>query len=554
MRTARLLTLALALPGLTLTGLAAGLASGCSSSPQKAGDPCSPTADPAADPCPGDLFCATTADGARNVCQIQAGGACDLAAADSFCLDGKCVDDGSGAGVCIVELEQGEGCEPDNEHARCVDGLECAELAGGGHKCFEPVQLHGMVFDAETEAAIEGAHVLALDEQGTAKSDIAISDAAGEYSLTVPVPRNDDGSPAAGYPFFLRAQAQDYQTFPSGIRTALPIEVGDAGQTEGVWILDSALTDIALLLLPSDQQGLPSVAGSVLAGDDSGGVLVVAEDGSGAGLSAVSDLSGAYTIFNVPAGSYTVKGYAAGLQLEPADATVAADPVTGVDLAVSTAALGTISGKISIVNPGDGDATSVVLVVESTFNDTFVRGEVPRGLRSPLSGPPSVTGDFSIEGVPAGRYVVLAAFENDFLVRDPDTNIAGTQILHLEVPSPGTDYAIPDSFKVTGALGVVGPGAEVPEAVTGNPTLEWEDDSSEDYYTVVVYDAFGNLVWETQIPGQSGGATVSLDYAGPALESGMYYQFRATSWRQSGGQPPAPISQTEDLRGVFYVP
>jgi hypothetical protein len=50
----------------------------------------------------------------------------------------------------------------------------------------------------------------------------------------------------------------------------------------------------------------------------------------------------------------------------------------------------------------------------------------------------------------------------------------------------------------------------------------------------------------------SGGSTVSVDYGGP-LEPGMYYQFRATSWRQAGNNPPGPISNTEDLRGVFYV-
>jgi hypothetical protein len=36
-------------------------------------------------------------------------------------------------------------------------------------------------------------------------------------------------------------------------------------------------------------------------------------------------------------------------------------------------------------------------------------------------------------GVPDGKYVALAAFENDGLVRDPDTSIGGTQIVHLTV-------------------------------------------------------------------------------------------------------------------------
>lgn len=39
---------------------------------------------------------------------------------------------------------------------------------------------------------------------------------------------------------------------------------------------------------------------------------------------------------------------------------------------------------------------------------------------------------------------------------------------------------------------------------------------------------------------------MTLEYGGPALEAGMIYQFRATSIKDG-----TPISQTEDLKGVF---
>ena len=77
-------------------------------------------------------------------------------------------------------------------------------------------------------------------------------------------------------------------------------------------------------------------------------------------------------------------------------------------------------------------------------------------------------------------------------------------------------------------------------------------------------NAFGDLVWclsrDTIMMGCDGpevpsvnGDDVTVAYGGP-LEPGMYYQFRATSWRQAGMQSPGPISTTEDLRGVFFVP
>jgi hypothetical protein len=143
--------------------------------------------------------------------------------------------------------------------------------------------------------------------------------------------------------------------------------------------------------------------------------------------------------------------------------------------------------------------------------------------------------------------VVLAGFENDGLVRDPGTSIGGTEIVRIVVD--GAAVSISEGFKVTGALAVESPGADDIEEVSGAVTFSWEDDSSEDEYTVQVFDALGTLVWETTGNFDPGGsAPASVPYGGPALTSGMLYQFRATSIKDG-----VPISSTEDLRGVFVV-
>jgi len=210
--------------------------------------------------------------------------------------------------------------------------------------------------------------------------------------------------------------------------------------------------------------------------------------------------------------------------------------------------------NIQIVNAPGGSVTSVILVVEDTFDANVARGEVPRGLRAPRSGAPNVSGDFVIEDVPAGTYVVLAAYENDDLVRDPDTSIGGTSFVTIEVSADQEQADLPASFKVTEALQVVSPGADAPEAVDAKPTLTWADDSSEEWYEVRVFDAFGNEVWnDLMVPSVSGNKQVTLDYEGP-LDSGMYYQFRVSSWSESGNGEAAPLSNTEDLRGVFFLP
>jgi len=165
-----------------------------------------------------------------------------------------------------------------------------------------------------------------------------------------------------------------------------------------------------------------------------------------------------------------------------------------------------------------------------------------------------VTGAFAIEGVPAGNYVVVAAFENDGLVRDPDLCIAGTDDVHIQVAA-ATPLAITDSFKITGALEVMTPGAMAAELISGTPTFQWVDDSGEDQYLVELFDAYGQVTWTKTMAGVSGGQP-SMLYDGAALLSGMYYQFRVTSSAQNGGTGSARCnrSRTEDLKGVFYLP
>src|SRR5262249_25505971 len=156
-----------------------------------------------------------------------------------------------------------------------------------------------------------------------------------------------------------------------------------------------------IVLFAAAATGLGSIAGTVThQAGSSGGALIVAE--GPAVVTTVSDLDGAYVLFNVPAGSYTVSGYAAGLALQPQTgvAVNGGARTAPVDLTAGGTGLGSVSGSVNIVNPGMGNATSVVLVVDATFNDVLKRGEVPPGLRAPKTGAPSITNAFQIDGVP----------------------------------------------------------------------------------------------------------------------------------------------------------
>lgn len=441
----------------------------------------------------------------------------------------------------------------------CETDLDCEYVTSGDTGCFEPIVLKGKVFNLASGAAIEGARVVALDANGSVASNVAVTNAEGNYEISPSVKRDAEGNPASGQSVTLRADAAGFQTFPGGVRQALPIDATAAVKAQVLWaksfVLQTALTDVGLIAF---EAGAPtaSIYGTAELPETIKGTLVVAELSATQGYTAIADLAGGYRIFNLPAGAYTVRGYTQGSNYNPAAVTLADAESKEANLTLSGYATATLNGSVQIVNPGSGDTTSVILAVESTFNENLVRGEMPPGLRAPSPGTdPNIKGSFTIEGIPAGRYVVLAAFENDYLVRDPDTCISGTDILHQEFTA-GQTVDLSDGFKITGSLDVISPGAAGPEEVaTTTPTFTWQDDSSEENYRVTVLDSFGNTVWQTTIPGVSSGnpsVTYDADGSGALLESGMFYQFKAVSTHTKGGST-CEISQTEDLKGVFYI-
>ncbi len=491
------------------------------------------------------------------------------------------------------ELAQGEACDPTVERVDpdmhdtatggeeepppvCAPGLACEPVtnAEGDYVCGTAVEIRGRVADSATGEGIGGALMAALNENGEPVTDVVATDSCGDYVLPVSIRRNADGSFAETPKWTLNVSAQDYLPFPAGLRPALPVDIADAvpdpdpppepaddddsdddEPTYVTDVIDNGATNVALIALPADEQGGGQISGTV-GGETAAGMLVVAEGNATRTPYAIADASGAYTIFNVPDGAVTVRGYRYGLEVETASVMTTGDHVENVDLAVVTedvAMMGSVDGSLNIVNAEGGLTTSVVLVPSSVYNDALERGPVPIGLRVPDPPmTPNVSSAFQFDGVPAGTYKVLVAFENDQLVRDPDEGIAGTAILELTL-AQGEGISLADSFKVTEALAVRGPGVDAPEAVDAMPTFEFADDSSEDGYEIDVFNALGDLVWETELEGVSGQDTVQVPYGGPALQPGMYYQFRATSFRDPPNGERTYISRTEDLRGVFVT-
>jgi hypothetical protein len=443
------------------------------------------------------------------------------------------------------------GCIPEDATS-CADDLVCEQLGSGDHhECLHPVIVSGKVFGALDGIGVADASIVGLDPNGAARTRVTRSDADGHYELPVSMQRNEDGSPVEEA-ITLRVAAADHQQFPLAPREALPIQLGSAEAMTVdkvvTYRVQNTATDVALIPLPAAERGGASISG-VVETSPADGVLVLAVVDGKTQSSAISDRDGTFVLFNVKPGTVSLEGYRAGVAVSPMSVTMTDAGMTDVKLVAASSKLSTVSGSINIVNASGGLTTSVILAVASTFDPKAARGEAPAGLRIG-----DVSSAFEIPDVPPGRYAVLAAFENDSLVRDPDLSISGTDIVFVDVGTSGAPVSLPQSFKVTGSLAVLSPGADhVEELPAGTIDVSWADDSSENGYELRVYDAFGTLVHENaMIPSASGSDKVSYALNGSNFVPGMLYQVRIWSWRMTKAKR-SYISASEDLRGVFQI-
>ncbi len=470
-----------------------------------------------------------------------------------------CLETGEGCSdteICLFDWSlNGYYCEPACDPAAsdsCLDGMRCEAVIGDlRHGCFLPVFIAGRIFDLSENGypPIEGARVSATNVKTGEGTDVVLSDAFGNYAIPLSLPRQRTGMPAPGEVYILRAVAKDYEPYPSVIRASLPILMDVFTKTATGFFVTSGFLDIGLLPLPEEKQGGVTVSGHL--SEPLSGVLIIARCPTASCPYTYTDKEGFFAFFNVQPGDYEMAALKSGMSFTSVPVTVADSDISDIFIErIADPTLGSISGQVNIVNAPGGLKTSVVLMAEETFIPGFDKGEMIPGLRAPAPPePPNITGAYTISGIPAGNYVVLAAFENDYLVRDPDPGIAGTQVLHLTIPDSGGNWDLSlDNFKVTEAIAIIYPGAEGPELVDSSENLvfRWKDDSSETHYDIKIFNAYGTIVWEKTIPGATGTAEVSLVYDGAKLSG--YYQWRVTSLKSG-----KPISLSEDLRGIFYI-
>ena len=258
----------------------------------------------------------------------------------------------------------------------CSGGLVCERVKDKGNPyCFQPVMLEGTVKVLGATTVIAGAEVSAVDVNGVPTGSVATTSADGTWSLRIETERSDTEK---GTPIFrtvmLRAAAQDFQPFPSGVRNSLPIDTSAAkAASEGKpLVLANSLTDISLAPLADADKGLKGVSGTVeLTAGQSARVVL---EGSKV-YSTTPDGTGAFHIFNVAAGAYKAQAYSKDNNYTAVDVTVVAGAdTTGVSLKKSAAATATMMGSVSLVAGANGAGTSVVMAIESTERRRRIKG------------------------------------------------------------------------------------------------------------------------------------------------------------------------------------
>ena len=397
--------------------------------------------------------------------------------------------------------------------------------------------LLGNVTDAASGVALANVQVIVFDASTNSPTgNNALTDASGNYTIEL-----NPGN------YFVKASKQGYEKSPpstvtpisfsitAGIQTTKDIEMFESSITNGGWIT-----------------GTVNVGGTAVPG-----ALVVADDGAGNGYSSVSGSDGKYSIFNVPAGDYSVNAWIRGFNSTEVTATVSAGTETmSTNITSAQDATGTVGGQITFLATGNIEV-DVALTHPAT-------GETIPGLSTT-----TVSSAYVLSNVPDGTYLARASYDNDGIVMDPDWIIKNGE------PFVTVDGgAIDRPFSVTNSVVVVSPSNDansvVPASVISTtPTFEWTAYSSTSDYVIEVTDGNGNLIWggidnsgvdpvkNVIIP--SSQLSVVFNFDGTAsiseLVSGKTYRWRVYASKDSQQSTVGweLISVSEDQRGLFTV-
>ena len=395
--------------------------------------------------------------------------------------------------------------------------------------------LSGLVTDANSGTALEGVTIIVFDANNNLPvGSTLVTDATGNYSVTL--------TPGT---YYIKAYSQGYQQVPPKGITPLSFAVTD-GQT----------TDNPFSMFPSSVANGGYISGNV----GQGGVLVIANDGVN-GYSTISDENGNYTIYNVPAGTYTVNGYTSGYNgTEVTNTLVDINTETpNIDIVMTAGATGSVSGQVTFLATGN-------IEVDVALIDVYTKEVIP-GLFTQ-----TISQQYTINNVPNGNFIARATFANDDRVVDPDWIVKfGEPTVSVAANNVSLDFSCTNSVKLVAPTNAA-TSVQPIEITTTTPTFEWTAYAATSDYVIEVSDASGNVIWggfgfdavnqvptkNVIIPSSSTSVVfgdVSVGTAPTAqLEVGKIYRWRIYASKDAQNAAGwSLISASEDQRGLIKI-
>lgn len=406
----------------------------------------------------------------------------------------------------------------------------------GCKKDDEPVAVTGVVSGkvthATTDAALEGVRMIVFESNSNSPVKSLTTGADGTYKAELQA-----GS------YYMKLYRNGYNQVPPKGMSPIPFSISVGGELAKPYEMS-----------PSAVQNGGFISGKVTEGSAGvAGVLVVAEAGD-ASYSVVTDAAGVFYIYNLPAASYTLKGWAAGYSSEQVTASVTASAETKQNLMIAKGAAGSVTGSISFL-ASNATEVDVTLVHPKT-------GEAIPGLVTKTSQ------NYTILNVPAGTYVARATFQNDDRVVDPDWIIKnGEPVVTVATGSVTRDFSLTGSVKLTSPTNLAT--TTEPVVVTPTPTFSWAAYSSTSDYVVEVSDANGNVIWggfragvagpEKVVSVPSSQTSVVFNYDNTAttttLIPGKVYRWKVYASKDDSKEVTGwkLISSSEDQMGLIQV-
>ena len=333
-------------------------------------------------------------------------------------------------------------------------------------------KISGKVTDLNSSASLSEVTIIAFDASNNSPVSTTKTNSSGDYTFNV----------AEGN-YFLKFYKQGYEPVPPQGMQPVPFAV-TVGQT----------TTQSAQMSPSAITNAGYISGKVSVGaTGKSGVLIIAE-GNGAAYSAVSDKDGNYTIFNVSAASYEVKGYLAEYSSTSASATVTANTaINNINVILTQGATGQVAGTFKVIS-------QTTIATPPTTMDISLVHPITRETIPGLSQnvPYSSSLSYSFTKVPDGTYIVRATYANDYIVIDPDyiTKFGDYKVtISGGTPSP-TSVDIVSTSAVILSSPTNAMTSTVPVETTTTPTFQWAAYASTSDYVIEVTDAStGTVVW-----------------------------------------------------------